>query len=205
MTVSKRSLESYAVDAISSGGTIAFQYPSGLTGFDFVAEGATLAIGGNVYPAGGLFTLVLGDNAATVTLAGGLSIPALSTVRLGLSELTTPLDAGLAIGNVRPRLSTKTASFTLGADEKGRFVHANSASAIVVTLPNSWRTNDHCVVRRVGAGAVTWAAASGSTIVLPTSKAAHVGISEQHGEMVLRVTQNTDGVTAQWAISGATA
>lgn len=205
MTRSIHTLEKTVGDAVSSGGTITFAYPAGTHPADFTTEGTTMAIGGNIFPVSADYSVALGDVSITVTLQNGLSVPEGSLVRLGVSELDSPLDAELAIGNVKAVVVDKTASFTLSAAEKGAYIHCNSVSGILVSLPRDWRRSDTCIVRRVGAGSVTWSALTGGTIVLPTSRAAHTAIAEQHNEVKFRVISNADGVSAVWGIDGATA
>lgn len=205
MTRSIRTLEVTPLVAVASGGSFTFAYPAGFVASDFSLTGATLAIGDNVYPTTGLFSVLLGDDSAKVTLSGGASVAALTLCRLGLSELASPLDVDLSVANIKARTATETASFTLGEAHKGKFVHVNSASSVTASLPNNWRKNDSCVVRRVGAGAVIWAALSGATITLPVTKAAHIGVSERHEEIFLRVLANSDGSSAEWSILGSTA
>lgn len=205
MTRSIRTFEKTVGDAVPSGGTVVFAYPAGFTAADFSTEGTSLAIGGNIFPVLADYSVGLGDSQITMTTANGLTIPEGSLVRLGLSELDSPLDHELAIGNVKAVVVDKTASFTLGDTEKGCYVHANSAGAIVVSLPRTWRRGDTAIVRRVGAGSVTWTALTGATIVLPTSRAAHIGIAERHNEVKFRVISNADGISAVWGIDGATA
>jgi hypothetical protein len=39
---------------------------------------------------------------------------------------------------------------------------------------------------------------------LPLTKSAHIGISEQYEEIILRVISNSDGSSAVWGVSGST-
>ena len=186
------------------GGTMVFNYLPGMLASELSLAGSTMAIFGNSYPLAGFYNVKLGDDAATVTLTG-IAATAGEKVYLGLFKLTSPIERGQPLRDVKAFVRPKTANFTLGDDDKGAFVHANSASSIVGTLPNDWRSGDGCIIRRLGAGNVFWAAATGATVVLPTSKAAHTGVSERHEEITLRVLSNTNGVSAIWAINGATA
>jgi hypothetical protein len=117
------------------------------------------------------------------------------------------LTSGLSriIGGARPPVVVGAASRVLGADDKGAVVQITAAGATVITLPNDWVPGEGCIIRRVGAGAVTWALQSGATAALPASRAAHTGIAEQHGEILARVVSNANGASAAWAIEGATA
>lgn len=111
---------------------------------------------------------------------------------------------GQRLFNGRVRINTYTVSVALTAADKGACVRFNHASARVVTLPADWAEGECVVIRRSGAGAVTWALAAGATIVVPASKAAHVGIAEQHEEALFKVISNA-GNAAVWAVTGATA
>jgi hypothetical protein len=193
-----------------SGGTLTFPYPAGWDQQRLSTEGSTLAADGNSWaadvPQGGLdfYDVRLGATAAYVTLKNGLSIPGQTKVWLGLFELDDEIPNGTPIGNVKAKTVPKTASFTLSAAEKGAYVHVNSASAVVVSLPNDWQPGDACVIYRRGNGAVTWTALAGATIERPASQAAHTGIAERYGELLLRVVENADGATAVWNIQGVT-
>lgn len=67
---------------IAAGGTWVVSYPSGMVANDFVATGAKLSDGNNVYSA----TVSLGGSGATVTNPTGRSIPAGSAVKLELAH-----------------------------------------------------------------------------------------------------------------------
>lgn len=112
---------------------------------------------------------------------------------------------GQRLFNGRIRINSYTASLTLAAADKGACVRITHASARVFTLRADWIEGDCVVIRRGGAGAVTWALASGATLNLPASKSAHVGIAEQHEEALFKVISNADGNSAVWAVTGATA
>lgn len=110
---------------------------------------------------------------------------------------------GQRLFNGRVRINSYTASLTLSVADKGACVRVSNAAARVVTLPKGWVEGDCCVIRRSGAGALTWALEAGATIVLPASKAAHTGIAEQHEEALFKVLSNA-GDAAIWAVTGAT-
>jgi hypothetical protein len=116
---------------------------------------------------------------------------------------------GSTIRNARPPINRYSASRTLAnptaGSDKGAIVIFSSATAVVVTLPKDWKEGDGCVVRRAGAGDVSWALETGATKVLPTSRSSHTKIAEQHGEIMVRVVSNADGASAVWSIEGATA
>lgn len=135
--------------------------------------------------------------------------PVLSTDRVELKRsglATRPTAAELArfVQQAPTRISRYAADAALAAADKGAIVIVTNAAARVVTLPADWAEGETVTVRRGGAGAVTWALAAGATLALPASKAGHVGIAEQHAELVFTVLSNP-GEAAVWGVSGATA
>ncbi|PZU93136.1 MAG: hypothetical protein DI527_07775 [Chelatococcus sp.] len=110
---------------------------------------------------------------------------------------------GQRLFNGRVRINSYTASLTLAAADKGACVIVTHAAARSFTLPADWAVGDCVVVRRGGAGALSWALETGATLALPASKAGHVGIAEQHEEALFKVVSNA-GAAAVWAVSGAT-
>ena len=111
---------------------------------------------------------------------------------------------GDAIGHFRYKVNTYTEARTLNAVDKGALVLVDSADPVVVTLPADWNPGDFAIIRQVGAGAVSWAADTGATVALPTTRAAHTQIAEQHAEITVRVVSNADGESAVWSITGET-
>lgn len=111
---------------------------------------------------------------------------------------------GQRLFNGRVRINRYTNSVTLSAIDKGGCAIVTHALARSVTLPADWAEGDCVIVRRGGAGALAWTLAEGATIVLPASKSAHVGIAEQHEEVLFKVLSNA-GNAAVWAVTGATA
>lgn len=116
---------------------------------------------------------------------------------------------GATVRNARPPVNRYSASRTLAnpavGSDKGAILIFNSATAVVVTLPKDWKEGEGCVIRRAGAGDVSFALESGATKVLPASRSAHTKVAEQHGEVMVRVISNPDGASAVWSIEGATA
>lgn len=135
--------------------------------------------------------------------------PVLATDRVELKRderATRPTAAELAtfVQQAPIRLNRYVADTALAAVDKGAVAIVTNAAARVVTLPADWAEGETVTVRRGGAGAVTWALAAGATLALPASKAGHVGIAEQHAEVVFTVLSNA-GAAAVWGLSGATA
>jgi hypothetical protein len=116
---------------------------------------------------------------------------------------------GATIRNARPPVNRYSASRTLSnpavGSDKGSLLIFSSATAVVVTLPKDWKEGEGCVIRRAGAGDVSFALETGATKVLPASRSAHTKVAEQHGEVMVRVLSNADGASAVWSIEGATA
>lgn len=111
---------------------------------------------------------------------------------------------GQRLFNGRVRINRYTDAVTLSAADKGACAVVTHAAAKAFTLPADWAEGDCVVVRRGGAGALTWTLAAGATLSLPASKAAHTGIAEQHEEVLFKVVSNA-GNAAVWAATGATA
>lgn len=111
---------------------------------------------------------------------------------------------GDAIGHFRYKVNTYTKARTLNAVDKGALILINSQAPVVVTLPADWNPGDFAIIRQVGTGVVTWAAGTGATVVLPTTRATHTKIAGQHAEITVRVVANADGKSAVWSITGET-
>lgn len=124
--------------------------------------------------------------------------------RNGLATRPTAAELARFVQQRGVRINRYAADTALSVDDKGAIAILTNAAARVVTLPADWAEGETVTVRRGGAGAVTWALAAGATIALPASKAAHVGIAEQHAEAVFTVLSNA-GEAAVWGVSGATA
>lgn len=112
--------------------------------------------------------------------------------------------ANRSIRNLRQTVQTVTGAVTLGPIHKGTVLLVNSASGVAVTLPNNWKVGDYVDVRATGAGAVSWTAASGATVVLPTARSSHTKLASQHSEARFRVVANANDATAVWSIVGET-
>lgn len=124
--------------------------------------------------------------------------------RNGLATRPTAAELARFVQQRGVRINRYAADIALSVDDKGAIAIVTNAAARVVTLPADWAEGETVTVRRGGAGAVSWALAAGATIALPASKAAHVGIAEQHAEAVFTVLSNA-GEAAVWGVSGATA
>ncbi len=198
-------LEYMTTPAILSGSSFEFTYPAGKSAQNYSLREISMTLGDNIVVPSDNYTAVFTSTGIKVTLANGQNCPALTTIRFGLKELIHDTAPGQSVKDIRTVSFDKPASFTPSVDEKGAYLHSTGASACVVTLPNYWNVNDCFAVRRVGAGAVTWALQAGASLVLSASRTGHVGISERHEEVLFRVIENANGATAVWGVQGATA
>jgi len=62
-------------------------------------------------------------------------------------------------------ISTISASYTLASTDNAEVIKSDAASAITVTIPTGLPTGFNCMVLQYGAGQITFAAASGVTII----------------------------------------
>jgi hypothetical protein len=125
-------------------------------------------------------------------------------LRGGLATRPTAAELASFVQQSGARINRYAADVALSADDKGAIAILSNAAARVVTLPADWAEGETVTVRRGGAGAVTWALEAGATLALPASKAEHVGVAEQHAEVMFMVLSNA-GEAAVWGVSGATA
>lgn len=109
---------------------------------------------------------------------------------------------GNILRNAVPPVSVQTASYTLANSDKGGVLRMNAITALNVTLPNNWDIGQAIEVSQAGLGQVTFVPASGASLVHADS---HTRIRRQHSVVMLRVTENTGGTSAQWRLSGDTA
>lgn len=97
-----------------------------------------------------------------------------------------------------PNVQTGTA-YTLLAADAGNIVAFTGAAAAALTLPNSLPVGFRCTVAQIGAGQVTFTAASGALVVSAQSfvKTAIVGSGAE-----LWVYQNAGGAAARYWLVG---
>lgn len=91
---------------------------------------------------------------------------------------------------------------TLDPADNGKVHRFTSSSAVVVTLPNSLPAGFNLVWRQVGAGQLTFTAASGAT---RRNRNGHTKSSGQYAEGALAVDSNSGGTSAVFYLSGDTA
>lgn len=189
---------------VTSGGTIQFTYPAGLSADDFTDEGATISLGNNFFPGVGFFSLAFNGTGPIITLTNGASIAALQIARLGVFRILPVEGAAGGGGGDAEIIVEKTADFTPVDGEKGATFNVNAATAVRFTLPNTWAVGDKMKVRRVGAGSVAWRLAAGSTLTLSDSQQSHTGIASRSAQATFEVIANPGGASAVWGVSGET-
>jgi hypothetical protein len=103
----------------------------------------------------------------------------------------------------RPPLHPAAAA-TISPHHRGAWVHMQNDVGSVILLPDDWDPGHAFGARQIGSGPVLWQLSGGATLQLPFTKAAHTGISEQYEEVIFRVIENADGLSAVWGVNGGT-
>lgn len=134
------------------------------------------------------------DAGASVEVPGLMGPPGEATPEF-LAAYETVTDIYEAV-TAAPK-TIAAAAYTLLADDLGRVLRFTGAC--IVTLPAGLPAGWYCVLRRVGAGAVTWAAAAGAT---KHEYPAGTGIAAQWASVTASVDSNA-GAAAVWLIEGA--
>lgn len=101
-------------------------------------------------------------------------------------------------GALAPNVQTGTA-YTLTTTDRGGFVAFTGSGPVTLTLPNSLPAGFRCTVAQIGAGQVTFTAASGATI---TSAQGLVKTALTGSGAELWVYQNTSGTAANYWLAG---
>lgn len=130
----------------------------------------------------------------------------------GAADFDTTLVAatGSTLGRTMPQWLAGAPIFEiiddvlLAPEHLGAWLHMMNDVGSLVILPDDWLPGHACGVRWQGLGQVLWQIQGGSTMQLPLTKSAHIGISEQYEEIILRVISNSDGSSAVWGVSGST-
>lgn len=107
-------------------------------------------------------------------------------------------DPGPLAASVTTEDVTATA-YTLQAADLGKVKRTTNASAVTVTLPNSFDPGFSVLVRQAGAGRISFAAASGATL---HNRSGGDKTAGQWSEVSLTVDANGDGNSAVWVLSG---
>ena len=92
-------------------------------------------------------------------------------------------------------------TYTVLAADAGKLVDYTNASAIAVTLPATFPVGFNCDWLQGGAGQITFAAASGGTLV---NRQSHTKSYGQYAGGSLLVRANSGGSAAQWVLFGDT-
>lgn len=101
---------------------------------------------------------------------------------------------------ITPEIVEEAASFTFSlATHGGKIVHSTSATPITITLPNNVVLPVVCVVNQMGAGAITFAPASGATLVNVNLTYTTIGAGST---AFLQWTGNVDTSHAAWKVNG---
>lgn len=124
------------------------------------------------------------------------------TSAMGVTPVTINETTG-AIAGFKATLNNQTGTtYTLDASDTGKTVTFNNASAITVTLPNSFDIGFTCECIQLGAGAVTFTPASGAS---RQNRQSHTKTAGQYAAARLVVTANSGGSAAVYNLAGDTA
>lgn len=94
---------------------------------------------------------------------------------------------------------TVTGATTLAATDDGDMVVVNSAGSVIVTLPNNLPVGFVTTVVQLGAGAVSFTAASGAT---RNSRGGLSASGGQYALMTVLVVANSGGAAASYILGG---
>lgn len=113
-----------------------------------------------------------------------------------MHDLLDTLESRTSAGT--PNVQTGTA-YSLLSSDSGGLVAFTGASPSTLTLPNSLPAGFRCTVAQIGAGQVTFTAASGATVASAQGlvKTALIGSGAE-----LWVYQNTGGAAAKYWLAG---
>jgi hypothetical protein len=118
--------------------------------------------------------------------------------------VTTGINVGStdAIDGYKGSINTQTGStYTLLTSDTGKIIEYSNASSIVVTLPNNLAQGWEALQSQMGAGQVTFSAASGATLLNYSSQTKTAG---QYAQCLLYVRANSGGSAAVYVLSGQT-
>ena len=94
-----------------------------------------------------------------------------------------------------------TADTTINRNYADAIIQATSGSGITITLPNDLPPGFFFMVEQGGAGQVTFAAASGATLVNDWS---HTRTAGQYAVATVFVRDNSNGISAAYNLGGVT-
>ncbi len=146
---------------------------------------------------------------ASGTLASSAQLDANAVVvggGAGAAPAKTPVTVDPSTGAIAGFVATYNnqsgTTYTLATSDAGKTLTLNNASAITVTLPNSLPAGFTCECIQLGAGQVTFSAASGATL---NNRQSQTKVAGQHGAVRLAVTANSGGSAAVYNLAGDTA
>lgn len=160
--------------------------------------GITSGTSGGVPYFSGSTTIASSAQLATnaVVVGGGSANPPIS------SPMTVDHTTGAVAGFVTTLNNQVGTTYTLLSTDTGKTVTFNNASAITVTLPNNLAIGFTCECIQLGAGQVTFSAASGATL---QNRQSQSNIAGQYGAARLTVVTNSGGTSAVYNLAGDTA
>jgi hypothetical protein len=124
----------------------------------------------------------------------------MSNTTFNATQLETDRD-GAALNRTTSDFKSvsKTAAFTADNTMSGKVVYVTAGSAANVTLPRDLPVGFHMTVVTLGAGQLTFVAASGATV---NKAAATAKTLAQYAQVTVKVYSNADGATALYTING---
>jgi hypothetical protein len=96
----------------------------------------------------------------------------------------------------------QSSNYTLSSADYGKVIRFTSASAVVLTLPNSIPASFNCSVLQAGTGQVTFTPDSGAN---RRNRQSHTKTAGQWAVCALLVNANSGGASAEYVLSGDTA
>lgn len=158
-------------------------------------------------PASGVLTNctglpVAGGGTGAATFTANAVLVGNTTSAIQASPVTIDASTGAISGYVATFNNQSGTTYTILQGDTGKTLTFNNASAITVTIPNNLVVGWTCECVQLGAGQVTFAAASGATI---QNRSSNTKIAGQYGAARLLVTANGTGSAAVINLAGDTA
>lgn len=115
---------------------------------------------------------------------------------------STNTQAKIYNNNDQPHVRADTSTaYTITQSDHRNYRTLSNAGAITCTLPNNLPAGTIVTVEQLGAGQVTFSAASGATLV---NYDGHTKTAGQYAVVLLRVRTNSTGTNAVWVLEGKT-
>lgn len=92
-------------------------------------------------------------------------------------------------------------NLTLNANHAEALLQCSDGSGVTVSLPRNLPVGFYAIVEQGGAGQVTFAAATGATLV---NRQTHAKTAGQYATVSVFVRTNVGGLSAEWALNGDT-